>query len=133
MNMKDQIKMDMKASMKSRDAVLTSTLRLIMSEIQREPNKDVSDERVVSIIRKMAKDEKDNLARDGKVASDYLDILEKYLPVMATELEIEKWIGNNISFSKFKNKMQAVGVVMKHFGSRADGNMVKKVIMRMNT
>ena len=50
---------------------------------------------------------------------------------MATDEEIKMWIEKNIDFSQFKNKMQAMGSIMKHFGSSADGNTVKKVLQEM--
>ncbi len=50
---------------------------------------------------------------------------------MATDEEVKKWIEQNIDFSQFKNKMQAMGLIMKHFGSLADGNMVRKILQEM--
>jgi len=50
---------------------------------------------------------------------------------MATEEEITAWIHQNIDFSQFKNKMQAMGLIMNHFGATADGSFVKKIIQRM--
>ena len=60
-----------------------------------------------------------------------LKVIEHYLPKMATEEEILAWIQQNIDFSQFKNKMQAMGLIMKHFGATADGNFVKKIIQKM--
>ncbi|RPH51373.1 MAG: hypothetical protein EHM85_06860 [Desulfobacteraceae bacterium] len=42
--------------------------------------------------------------------------------------DIEAWIKANIDFSQYKNSMQAMGTVMKHFGKLADGNLVKKIL-----
>jgi hypothetical protein len=56
---------------------------------------------------------------------------ENYLPKMATEAEIRSWIEHHIDFSKLKNKMQAMGQIMKHFGSAADGNAVKNILQQM--
>ena len=60
-----------------------------------------------------------------------MDIIEAYLPRMATEEEIGLWIAANIDFSAYKNKMQAMGPIMKHFGKTADGNAVKRVLQSM--
>ena len=58
----------------------------------------------------------------------YLEILEFYLPKMATREEVVDWIKENIDFSLFKNKMQAMGTIMKHFGKLADGKMVNVIL-----
>ena len=34
-----------------------------------------------------------------------------------------------LDFSQFKNKMQAMGTIMKQFGETADGHSVKKVLL----
>ena len=39
--------------------------------------------------------------------------------------------GANIDFSQYKNKMQAMGLIMQHFGAGADGNRVKAVLQDM--
>ncbi|MGA8178988.1 MAG: hypothetical protein WB792_02945 [Desulfobacterales bacterium] len=58
-------------------------------------------------------------------------MIESYLPKMAAEEEISAWIRQNVDFSKFKNKMQAMGAIMKHFGASADGNIVKEILQKM--
>jgi len=50
---------------------------------------------------------------------------------MATEEDIREWITANIDFSQFKNKMQAMGMIMKHFGATADGNRVKEILQKL--
>ena len=67
----------------------------------------------------------------GSAESAFIDILAPYLPKMAEEDEIVAWIETNIDFSGFKNKMQAMGPIMKHFGARADGNTVKQILQKL--
>jgi len=50
---------------------------------------------------------------------------------MADKSEIEWWIKERIDFSTLKNPMQAVGIVMKEFGARADGKLVKELVQEM--
>ena len=50
---------------------------------------------------------------------------------MADSDEISQWIHENIDFSNFKTPVQAMGSVMKHFGKRADGNMVKDILLNI--
>jgi uncharacterized protein YqeY len=50
------------------------------------------------------------------------------LPKMVDPEEIIAWIRDNIDFSEFNNKMQAMGPVMKHFGKLADGKLVNQIL-----
>ena len=74
-----------------------------------------------------------SLTGDQAGSLDYLELLESYLPQMATPQEIEAWIKSNVDFSNLKSPMQAMGSVMKHFGKLADGNQVKAVLQEMST
>ena len=57
-----------------------------------------------------------------------MEMLESYLPQMATQEAITAWIQVNIDFSDFKSPMQAMGPIMKHFGKLADGSLVKQIL-----
>jgi hypothetical protein len=72
------------------------------------------------------------LEHKGEAAdSAFIEIVESYLPETASEAEISAWIRQNVDFSRFKNKMQAMGVIMKHFGAKADGNVVREILQKM--
>ena len=128
MNLQEKIRQDLKESMKAKTAERTSAIRIIMGELARQPQKEVADQQVIAIIRKLIKSEKETLASSGGGESAYIDILSAYLPQLASEEEIRQWIAANIDFSQFKNKMQAMKPIMAHFGSTADGNTVKKIL-----
>ena len=99
-----------------------------MGEFQRQPEKELSDEQVVGIIKKLVKSERELLAASGQDTSEFIDVMEGYLPQQASEDEIREWIQENIDFSIFNNKMQAMKPIMAHFGSSADGNVVKNIL-----
>ena len=65
-----------------------------------------------------------------KLTSDKIKFAQAYLPVGPTEEEIGKYIKDNIDFSHFKNKMQAMGPIMKAFPG-CDGNFVKNILLKM--
>jgi uncharacterized protein YqeY len=65
--------------------------------------------------------------------SAFIVNLETYLPQLVSEKEIREWILANVDFSSFKNKMQAMGPIMAHFGSSADGTIVKSVLQTIET
>ncbi len=132
MSLQEDIKAELKVSIKARDKARTGVVRILIGEFQRLPEKELSDDQVVGIIKKLIKSERELLAASGEKSSDYITILEGYLPKQASEEEIKDWIMENIDFSSFKNKMQAMRLIMTHFGSSADGTIVKKILQDLN-
>ena len=129
MTLQSKIKDDLKMAMKARDENKKEALRVIMGEMARLDKKEFSDDEVIKILKKLVKSEKEMLEKTGQdQTSPFITVIEAYLPQMAGEAEIRKWIATNVDFSNFKNKMQAMGVIMAHFGASADGNVVKKVL-----
>ena len=128
MGLQQSISAELQMSIKNRDTARTGAVRIMIGEFQRQPEKELGDEQVIGIIKKLVKSERELLAVSGKETSDFIDVLEGYLPKQASEDEITKWIQENIDFSKFNNRMQAMRPILAHFGSSADGNMVKKIL-----
>ncbi len=147
MSLYEKIRLDMKTAMVKKDTAVRDTMRLIMGEfpsltvaITLESGKkttrvktaeEITDDDLMNIIRKFIKSEKTMLEIKKQDTSDYLELLNSYLPKMATPEEIELWIKQNVDLGKFKSPMQAMGTVMKHFGKLADGNQVKSVLKNM--
>jgi uncharacterized protein YqeY len=65
-----------------------------------------------------------------KLTSPKIAMAQRYLPKQATEEDIILWIKENIDFSNYKNKMQAMGPIMKQFKG-ADGNFVKGILLKL--
>ncbi|MGI9538066.1 MAG: GatB/YqeY domain-containing protein [Desulfocapsaceae bacterium] len=128
MSLQEQISAELKAAMKSRDRVRTDAVRVLIGEFQRQPEKQLTDQQVAGIIRKLVKSEKELLAASGAEDSGFIEVLEGYLPQQVGEDEIRKWIAENIDFSNFNNKMQAMKPIMAHFAGNTDGNTVKKIL-----
>ena len=128
MDLQQSIRAELQVSIKNRDSARTGAVRILIGEFQRQPEKVLSDEQVIGIIKKLLKSERELLAVSGQSTSDFIEVLEGYLPKQASEDEIRKWIQENIDFSVFKNKMQAMKPIMAHFGSSVDGNMVKNIL-----
>ena len=132
MNLQSQMKKDLSAAIKAKDEKKKDALRVILGEFGRLDKKELSDDEIVKILKKLMKSEKEVLELKGEATdSEFIKVIENYLPKMATEGEIAAWIHQNIDFSQFKNKMQAMGLIMKHFGATADGNEVKKLLQNM--
>lgn len=132
MTLQEQIKKDLMQAMKNKDVEKKNTLRVIMGEFARAEAKTLSDDEVIKIVKKMVKSERETLAQSGQAAdSPYIDILESYLPQMASDADLLQWITENIDFSNYKNKMQAMKDIMAHFGTAADGSRVKAILQKM--
>ena len=143
-----KMKADLKRAMLEKNEAVKGAIRVIMSEFPTKltlpitlesgkkssrPKKDeeISNDDVIGIIQGLVKSEKQTLELKKEATSDYLQVLESYLPQMASEEEILAWIRANVDLTQFKSPMQAMGTIMKHFGKQADGNVVKKVLARL--
>jgi len=65
-----------------------------------------------------------------ELTSYVIEIAQSYLPKQVTEKEVIEFI-KTIDFSKFKNKMQAMGLIMKQFPG-SDGNFIKSILVKWN-
>ena len=144
----DKIKLDLKNAMLLKRNEIRDTIRVIMGEypkltvpITLESGKksfrvkkaeEITDDDLLGIIRGLVKSEKTVLELQKKETSPYLQVLETYLPRMASREEVLAWIKENIDFADYKSPMQAMGTVMKHFGRLADGNMVKSMLQEFS-
>ena len=144
LSLHDKIRADLKKAMLGKDQEVRNTLRLIIAEFPKltvpitlesgkkstrlKKPEEISNDDVIGIIKGLTKSEQTVLEITGQSTSDYLEILQSYLPKMIDKEEITIWIKNNIDFSQFKNKMQAMGPVMKHFGKLADGKLVNQIL-----
>jgi uncharacterized protein YqeY len=144
LSLHDKIRADLKKAMLNKDQEVRNTLRLIIAEFPKltvpitlesgkkstrlKKPEEISNDDVIGIIKGLTKSEQTVLEITGQTSSDYLEILQSYLPKMIDKEEITIWIKDNIDFSQFKNKMQAMGPVMKHFGKLADGKLVNQIL-----
>jgi uncharacterized protein YqeY len=144
----DKIKADLKTSMLNKNAEVRSAMRLIMAEFPKltvpitlesgkkttrlKKPEEITNDDIIGVIQGLVKSEQTVLEAKKEETSEYLQILESYLPKMATREEIVAWIKENIDFSQYKNKMQAMGTIMKHFGKTADGKMVNQILQELD-
>lgn len=132
MTIQKQIKQDLTAAIKAKEEKRKEALRVIIGEFGRSKKKELSDDEVSKILIKLMKSEKELLEKKGDdTDSEFISVIETYLPKMASNEEITDWIKHNVDFSEYKNKMQAMGSIMKHFGSSADGNVVREILQKL--
>jgi uncharacterized protein YqeY len=146
MSLLDKLRGDLKQAMLNRDVEARNTIRQIMAEFPKltvpitlesgkkttrlKTNEEITNDDIIGIIQGLIKSEQMVLEAKKEESSEYLNILESYLPRMAAREEVIAWIQDNIDFSQFKNKMQAMGPIMKHFGKQADGKMVNEILQK---
>ena len=141
--LQEQIDLDLKKSLKSKESLRVSTLRLLKTAIHNraiEKKQDVLDDKdILDIIQKQVKQRRDSIEgfqrgnRDDLVAKEKqeLEILQSYLPKQLSEAELTAIIQKVIQSLGVVNKSD-VGKVMKavmnELKGRADGKEINKIV-----
>ena len=126
--LKDQINSELKEAMIQKNVFLRDTLRLIMAEVKRfevDNRQEPTDEDIVAILKKMAKQRKDSIQQYSEggrpdleeIEKNELEVLEKYLPQALAGDALKEAIQTIISENDFSG-MQDMGNVMKELRSR---------------
>ncbi len=129
----NDLKKELKLAIKSGNVYRKDAIRMILGEVPRLNKKKaelVTEEEIDKIIRTLIKSEMIRLtaANYTEDKSEYLLELKSFLPEMMTEKEIKAWVLDNIDFSAYINRMQAMGPIMKELHGKVDGNIVRKII-----
>lgn len=144
MDIQTQLKNDMMAAMKAKDKDTLNTVRSLRAAIQSkklELNKDLTEEDVIGVIAKAAKQRKDSIesfkqgGRDDLVAEEEkeLKVIKKYMPQMMSEAEIEKIVDQVIAATgatSMRDMGKVMGGIMPKVKGKADGGLVNAVVKR---
>ena len=137
MNIQEQVKSNMVVAFKSGLTNTCDSLKYILGEFQRLKGTKVgkkyigdtlTDAQACKVIKGIITKETKLNAILNRETSDLLVLLNSYLPTKVSDDEVKDWINNNVDFSKFRNKMQAVSMIMDHFGVTVDGKTVSNII-----
>lgn len=141
-----QIKSDMVTAMKAREALKVEVLRGLMSSctnelvsLKRLPTEELSDQEVLTVIRREVKKRKDAFEQFTKGNRPELAqkeeaervMLEAYLPAMMSQDDIRKIAEAKKVEMGVTDKKEAgkfMGALMKDLQGKADGTDVKAVI-----
>lgn len=141
-----QIKTDMVTAMKAREALKVEVLRGLMSSctnelvaLKRLPTEELSDQEVLTVIRREVKKRKDAFEQFTKGNRPELAqkeeaervMLEAYLPAMMSQDDIRKIAEAKKIEMGVTDKKEAgkfMGALMKDLQGKADGADVKAVI-----
>lgn len=139
--MNEKIANDLKIAMKNGERFKLSVLKMLKSALQLENiNKkhELSDEEVVSVIKRQVKQRKDSITeflKYGKMSeveslNQEIEILNTYLPVEMSEEQIKKVIEE--VFNELKpTSMKDMGMVMKELNlkiTNADMSLVSSLV-----
>jgi hypothetical protein len=142
MSLKDKINEDMKGAMRSKDAALLGTIRLIQAAIKQKEVDDrivLNDSNVIVIIEKMLKQRSDSIEAFKKAnRKDLVDkeefevvVLKKYMPQQMELAEVDKIIQDIIKktgASSMKDMGPVMSQVKEILAGKANMAEVSKII-----
>ena len=144
--MTEDIRKDMVAAMKAKDAVRLATLRSALTAFTNElvskgkkPTDSLEDGDVIAVLKRLAKQRKDSIEQYtagnrpelAEQEKQELAIIEEYLPAQASREQIEeavKKLAADVDTSDKAAMGKLMGAVMKELSGNADGNLVKEVV-----
>jgi len=131
---------DLTNMMRSKNTLVKdkNILKVLIAEFQRQPYKELTIVETRNIIKSMIKNSKlvlDNCrTEEEKIETIYtINFLSSLLPAAAVvdEEQVKAWIQDNIDFSTYKNKMQAMKPILAHFGASVEGSVIKNILSAM--
>jgi uncharacterized protein YqeY len=138
----DNIRAELTAAMKARDAERLSTLRMLQSAFkyqQIESGHELSDEEALTVIRKAVKQRLDSIEQFTKGNRPELaekerremELLKTWLPPELTDEEIEAGIREIVASTGAQSKKD-MGKVMKEastrYKGRVDGKKIQEIV-----
>lgn len=144
MSLKEKIRNDLKASMKSQDKISLAVLRMLNSDIRNKEidlMKEIDDEEVIRIIRSNLKKRKDAIElykkgnRQDLVSREESEavILERYLPKQMDEEALREIVRSVIKKTGLNKPSDFGGVMkeaMKEIKGGADGKVVSDIVKK---
>ena len=138
MTLIQQIKQDQLAARKAKDAVASSLLTTLIGEAEMvgktAGNRDTTDEEVIAVVKKFVKNINETVAvvTKSETIADLVKerhLLEKYLPLQLTRLDIEKFLAKTkeeISAGP-KDMGKLLSALKEKYPGQYDGKMASEV------
>jgi uncharacterized protein YqeY len=146
--LKERLTADMRAAMKSRDELTTSTLRMALAavgvaEVAGKAKRELSDEEVLTVLAKEVKKRNEaatafaDAGRPEQAAKERAEeeVLARYLPKQLSDAEIEELVATTLAARDFGGGKGVMGAAMKAVqahaaASRADGAKLAAEVRR---
>ncbi len=148
MKISEKINSDLKQAMRDKDKIKLTALRAAKSAFllakTETANKDLADEKELSIIQKLVKQRKDSAAiyneQNRKDLYDQeireAEILSEYLPKQLSEpelIDIINEIIKEIGAESIKDMGKVMGVATKKLSGKADNKVISEIVKNMLT
>jgi uncharacterized protein len=138
----EQVSKELLDSMKNKDAVRTSTLRMLVSAIRYkevEKKKALAEPEVLEVIQSEAKRRKESIEEYTKAGradlaskeEAELNVLKVYLPQQMSEAELKKLIQSAVQSIGAKSPQdmgKVMSVIMPQIKGRADGKQAQQFV-----
>ncbi|GIJ78084.1 hypothetical protein SAMN05443287_11372 [Micromonospora phaseoli] len=131
--LKDRLTVDMRAALKARDELTTSTLRMALAaigtaEVSGKAKRELSDEEVLTVLTKEAKKRREaatafaDAGRAEQAAKETAEgeVLNRYLPKQLSDAELTELVAGALAAGGFTGKAQ-MGPAMKAAQAAAAG------------
>ncbi len=144
--LKEQLESDLRDAMKSRDEMVTSTLRMVLTavrtaEVAGKQARELSDDEVLAVLTKEAKKRREAATAFGDAGRDESsrkelaeeEVIARYLPKQLTDEEISAIVAKALRTGGFSGPAQ-MGPAMKAaqaaVAGRAEGGRVAAEVRR---
>ncbi len=145
MSLKEQLRLDTADAMRSGDNEKRDTLRFLLAAIKQveiDQKKELSDEEVLAVLNKQAKQRRESIAdyeaagREDLVHEEQaqLVLIEAYLPTQMTREEIVEVATNvivEVGAQGPQDTGKVMGRLMPQVKGKADGRMVNEVVREL--
>ncbi len=145
MSIKEQLKQDTIAAMRSGDSETRNTLRMLSAAIKQveiDTRTELDDEAVLNILTKQAKQRRESIADFEKAGraemaaeeKQELAVIESYLPQMMGLDEVKTIAAEVIAelgVTDMKGMGQVMGALMPRLKGKADGRVVNQAVREL--
>ncbi len=145
MSLKERLADELKNAMKNKDQLRKNVITMIRADIKQievDKRVELTDEEVIEIISKQAKQRRDSIeefkkgGREDLVeqAAQEVDVLMEYLPEQLSEEEIEtiiKEVIANTGATSMKDMGKIMAAAMPKLKGRTDGRVVNQIVRKI--
>lgn len=142
MTLKERIETDLVESLKSKNELKSSVLRMLKNALnnkEKDKKEQLTEEEIAEVVSKEIKQRKESIEEYRKGQRPELaekeekesKILSKYLPEQLSEQEIKKIVKEAISKTGAggpQDMGKVMGMVMPQIKGKADGGLVSKIV-----
>jgi uncharacterized protein YqeY len=144
MSIKETLRDDLTASIRSQDKVVSETLRMVLTAITNEEvagkeARTLTDAEIITVLSREAKkrreaaEEFSKAGRDDKAAAEKAEgeIIAKYLPAQLSEDEIKTLIADAITSTGAAGPAdmgKVMGAIKGQIAGKADGSLVSALV-----